>query len=143
MTQSEDKYRVASTEEVRKFFEHALAVFMSDSPADSHVVIQAPVLLAIQDHLDACVSGPFSEAQESLLPEAVVRYADTFSGTDLKFSDLCIAGVLAEKLLAATYDGAPGVLCVPKYMMEALFHILIDPAFAKRAREWFSIQDYE
>ncbi len=142
MTQPEDKFRVASPEEARKFFEHVLEVLDSAEPADTHVVIHKPVLLAIEDHLDACVSGPFSDAATGMLPESVLRYAEEFNANTLKFSELCLVGTLAEQIHVSSFDGGPERLCVPKYMIDALFQILIDPPFAKRMREWFSVQDY-
>lgn len=128
---------------VRKFLEHALHVFESDDPADTHVVLKPELIDTISTYMELNMHADKSAYNAGMLPQQLIGYAETFDGNRLKFSDLCLLGVLADRVHFAGTTGAAPQLCVPKYMIEALFHIVMSPGFAYYARRWFSIQDYE
>lgn len=143
MTRPELPDWMASKDHAYNFFEHALAVLLSDEPADTHVVIPPKVMAALAYHLQARIAGTFDDGFDGVLPADAIRYGESLDPRKFKFSELCMVGVLAEQIHVSEFNGAPEQLCVPKYMLDALFQIVLRPEFAKQASQWFSIQDYK
>ena len=139
-----EEYRVADADEVREFLATAFDAWDSNDPGVTHVVMPPPILAAIGSYLEGYAFADASHCERGWVPPALAAYADKYNGNNLRFSDLCMVGMLAETI--ATQDESPDCaspqLCVPKYLIEALFHIIMSPGFAARARKMFTVQDY-
>jgi len=134
----------ASDDELREFLVRALAVWSSDDPKETHVVMSPEILDAIGTYIDSYAHADASFCDRSLLPPSLVPYSEQYSGNKLSFSDLCMAGMLTETIAHRNSwpDCACPEFCVPKYLIEAMFHIMLSPGFAHRARQWYTVQDY-
>lgn len=140
---SSESEGVASKEELVKFFEHVFQVWMSAEEEDTHVVIPPRELTAINMWFENTYETGFDRGVDDILPADVIKIRSHLDTQRFSFSELCLMGALAQQIHKAGYQGAPEQLCVPKYMLDALLHIMLFPAFARMAGDWFSIQDYK
>lgn len=135
----------ATPDEVRKFLEHAFDVFDSDKPEDTHVVIPAGVSVYVAQYL-SCAERAYAGSDacpSDLLPERLHAYAEKFRPGKLTLSELAALAILAYQFRQALVGNIQWQMCIPKYLLEALFHALIAPGHAVLADDFIYLQDYQ
>ena len=137
-------FEEATPEEVLKFLEHALDVFDSDKPEDTHVILAPGVSCYLAHYLQD--SNPAFHGKNKwdaeLIPERLHAYAEQLKPGAMKLSELAAMALVAYQLRQAAEGNAQWQMCIPKYLIEALFNALIVPGYAVLADDFVSLQDY-